>query len=94
MRQAGATARDWTREAATFAEERFSHYPPTARARLIASYVQAAAADEVAMCVLALAKELANTVEAMRSSAEELADAAAKITCVTTPVCPSNAEAS
>lgn len=79
MRQAGATARDWMNEAAGFVERRFPDHPPTARARLIAAFVQAAAADEVAMYLRALAEETAESVEAVRSLTEELACAVRKL---------------
>ena len=56
MKQAGMTAHDWMSEAARFVEERFADYPPEARATLIAAYTNAAAGDEIAMHVRALAE--------------------------------------
>jgi len=73
MIQAGETARGWMREAATFVEERFPKYPPTAKARLIAAYVQAAAADQHGMYIRALAEDAPDLTQAMRSLSDETA---------------------
>lgn len=56
MKQAGMTAHDWMMEAKRFVEDMFEDYPPEARATLIAAYTQAAAGDEIAMHVRALAE--------------------------------------
>ena len=49
MQQAGMTANTWMIEAKRFVEDWFEDYPPSARATLIAAYVNAAAGDEIAM---------------------------------------------
>lgn len=79
MRQAGDTAASWLSEAAEFVERRFPDHPPTACARLIAAYVQAAAADEVAMYLRTLAEEAPEGVEAVRALTYELVRAARKL---------------
>jgi hypothetical protein len=65
--------------AADYVERRFSDYPPTERARLIAAYVRAAAVDEVAMYVRSLTEELAEAGQAVRALTEELTDAVQEI---------------
>lgn len=58
MRQAGMTAELWMTKAKTFVEECFDDYPPTARAALIAAYVNAAAGDEIAIGLVNVAETL------------------------------------
>jgi hypothetical protein len=79
MRQAGTAAHDWMESAADYVERRFSDYPPTERARLITAYVQAAAADELAMYVRSLTEELADAAQAVRALTAELTDAVQEI---------------
>ena len=75
MRQAGMTAHDWMLEAAEFVEQRFADYPPQARAALIAAYTTAAASDEVAMYVRALAEANETAGDALADCLRALADA-------------------
>lgn len=56
MKQAGLTAQHWMECATRYVEGRFGNYPPEARATLIAAYMKAAAGDEIAMHVRALAE--------------------------------------
>ena len=75
MKQAGMTAHDWMMEAKRFVEELFGDYPPEARATLIAAYTKAAAGDEIAMHVRALAEAvepLQDVVRAVEGLGESL----------------------
>jgi hypothetical protein len=73
MRQAGMTAHDWMLEAKGFVEERFSEYPPEARAILMAAYMNGAAGDEIAMYLRSLAEATEPLLDVVRAI-EGLAD--------------------
>ena len=56
MDQAAMSADSWGVKAKRFVEEWFDDYPPSARATIIAAYMNAAAGDEIAMHLRILAK--------------------------------------
>lgn len=56
MDQAAMTADSWGVKAKRFVEEWFDDYPPSARATIVAAYMNAAAGDEIAMHLRILAK--------------------------------------
>lgn len=58
MRQAAMTANDWGIKAKRFVDEWFDDYPPSARATIIAAYMNAAAGDEIAIGLVNVAETL------------------------------------
>lgn len=56
MDQAAMTADSWGVKARRFVDEWFDDYPPSARATIIAAYMNTAAGDEIAMHLRCLAK--------------------------------------
>jgi hypothetical protein len=74
MRQAAMTTETWLGNAKRYVDEVFSDYPPEARARVVAAYIQTAACDEIAMNIRGLMEAVESVPCAITDAAETQAE--------------------